>query len=180
MSDDVFRGMQLKITLPKNKQTKEKKQNFSLQLFSLCVSFPPLFFSLVSSKVSLVSSQQKTAPLSVALVFILSAGRTSHLSEHSLERTHHHARRHPLCCSAFLQYYKECFERKEREKRACCLWLYVAFIVLIGEKSTRRGLTNRHLICFFLSPKRIASHPIDRDGGIARSRVASWGRVRVV
>ena len=137
MSDDVFRGMHLKITLPKNKQSKEKKQNFSLlSVFPFLLSF---LFSLVSSKsFSRGSSQQKTAPLSVALVFILSAGRTSHLSEHSLERTHHHARRHPLCCSAFLQYYKECFERKEREKRACCLWLYVAFIVLIGEKSTRR------------------------------------------
>lgn len=81
----------------------EKKQNFSLfSLFPFLLFHFCLFFSIL--KVSLVSSQQKTA-LSVALVFILSAGRTSHLSEHSLERTHHHAQRHPLCCSAFLQYY---------------------------------------------------------------------------
>jgi hypothetical protein len=70
--------------------------------------------------------------------------RKTHLSSLRAQfRAHTSSRaeeRHPpLCCSLFLQYYyKECFERKEREKRARCLWLYVACIVLIGEKSTRR------------------------------------------
>ncbi len=66
-------------------------------------------------------------------------------------------------------------EKRERRERVVCGYSCVHHF---GEKSTHRRLTNRHLICFFLSPKRIASHPIDRDGGIARSRVASWGRAR--
>lgn len=118
--DDVFRGMHPKKSLCPSKTNKTRKKS-KTSLSSLSVSFPLLFSFL--SFLSFPHNKKLLPFLGVALVFILSARRTSHLSEHSLESTHHRARRHPLCCSAFLQYYKECFERKEREKRACCLWL---------------------------------------------------------
>ena len=110
--------------LPK-KQNKEKKQNFSLFPL-LSVSFP-LFFSLFSLQ---VSSQRKTSShLSKSCSRFHHLKRKTHLSSLRAQfRAHTSSRaeeRHPpLCCSLFLQYYyKECFERKEREKRARCLWL---------------------------------------------------------
>ena len=144
MSDDV-RGMHLKKNLAfalcsKTNKTRKKSK---ISLSSLSVS-SPLFFSLFSlSFLSIVSSQRKTSSLSKSCSrFHLK--RKTHLSSLRAQfRAHTSSRaeeRHPpLCCSLFFQYYyKECFERKEREKRARCLWLYVACIVLIGEKSTRR------------------------------------------
>ena len=123
------------------KQTKqlEKKQNFSLfSLFFFLSS--PLFFSLFS----LVSSQQKTSStfLVALLVFILSARRTSHLSEHSLERTHHRARKRDILLSVVLCSFNTTIksvlrEKRERRERVVCGYS-CAFIVLIGEKSTHR------------------------------------------
>ena len=117
------------------KQTKQggKKAKFLSLLFSVS---SPLFFSLFS----LVSSQQKTSSLSGSCSRFHFKRKTHLSSLRAQFRAHTSSRAEtpPLCCSAFLQYYKECFERKEREKRARCLWLYVACIVLIGEKSTRR------------------------------------------
>ena len=113
-----------KITLPfAQKQTKQggKKAKFLSLLFSVS---SPLFFSLFSlSFLSIVSSQRKTSSLSKSCSrFHLK--RKTHLSSLRAQcRAHTSSRaeeRHPpLCCSLFLQYYyKECFERKERERRA--------------------------------------------------------------
>ena len=120
--------------LPKNKQNKEKKQNFSL--FHL-LSF---LFSLFSS--SFLTTKNFFPPFSCSRFHLK---RKTHLSSLRAQfRAHTSSRaeeRHPpLCCSLFLQYYyKECFERKERERRERVVCGYiVACIVLIGEKSTRR------------------------------------------
>ena len=124
MSDDVFRGMhppQKKSRLcPKTNKTRKKSKT------SLCF-LSSLFFSLFSLK---VSSQRKTSShLSKSCSRFHHLKRKTHLSSLRAQfRAHTSSRaeeRHPpLCCSLFLQYYyKECFERKEREKRARCLWL---------------------------------------------------------
>ena len=123
------------------KQTKqlEKKQNFSL--FSLFFSLSsPLFFSLFS----LVSSQQKTSStfLVALLVFILSARRTSHLSEFTqFRRAHTSSRAETKILSVVLRSFNTIKsvlrEKRERRERVVCGYS-CAFIVLIGEKSTHR------------------------------------------
>ena len=123
--DDVFRGMHPKKSLCPSKTNKTRKKS-KTSLSSLSVS-----------------SQQKTSSLSGSCSRFHFKRKTHLSSLRAQFRAHTSSRaeeRHPpLCCSLFFQYYyKECFERKEREKRARCLWLYVACIVLIGEKSTRR------------------------------------------
>ena len=121
--------------LPKNKQNKEKSKS------SLC--FFPLSLSLSLSLK--VSSQRKTSShLSKSCSRFHHLKRKTHLSSLRAQfRAHTSSRaeeRHPpLCCSLFLQYYyKECFERKEREKRARCLWLYCCVHRFDWRKSTRR------------------------------------------
>ena len=117
--DDVFRGMHPKKSLCPSKTNKTRKKS-KTSLSSLSFLYSPLFFSLFA----LVSSQQKTSSLSSCSRFHFK--RKTHLSSLRAQfRAHTSSRAEtpPLCCSAFLQYYKECFERKEREKRACCLWL---------------------------------------------------------
>ena len=116
------------------KQTKQGKKAKLLSLLS--VSFPLLF-----SFLSFLSfpHNKKLLPFLVALVFILSARRTSHLSEHSLERTHHRARRHLLSVvlRSFNTIKSVLREKRERRERVVCGYS-CAFIVLIGEKSTHR------------------------------------------
>jgi len=120
--------------LPKNKQNKEKKQNFSLF---------PLLFSFLSFLSKFPHNEKLLPFLKVALLFIiLSARRTSHLSEHSLERTHHRARKRDILLSVVLCSFNTTIksvlrEKRERRERVVCGYI-VACIVLIGEKSTRR------------------------------------------
>ena len=106
------------------KQTKqlEKKQNFSLfSLFFFLSS--PLFFSLFS----LVSSQQKTSStfLVALLVFILSARRTSHLSEFTqFRRAHASSRSETKILSVVLRSFNTIKsvlrEKRERRERVVC------------------------------------------------------------
>ena len=158
------------------KQTKQgKKQNFSL--FSLCFLSSPLFFSLFS----LVSSQQKTSSLSSCSRFHFK--RKTHLSSLRAQfRAHTSSRAEtpPLCCSAFLQYYKECFERKEREKRACCLWLQLRVHRFDWRKKHAQVINESTSHLFFSFQKRISSRiPSTTDGGIAKkSRRSRRGVVR--
>ena len=133
--DDVFRGMHPKKSLcPKTNKTRKKSKT---SLSSLSVSFPLLFSFL--SFLSFPHNKKLLPFLGVALVFILSARRTSHLSEHSLERTHHRARRHLLSVvlRSFNTIKSVLREKRERRERVVCGYS-CAFIVLIGEKSTHR------------------------------------------
>ena len=118
------------------KQTKRGKKAKLLSLL-LSVSFPLLFSFL--SFLSFPHNKKLLPFLGVALVFILSARRTSHLSEHSLERTHHRARRHLLSVvlRSFNTIKSVLREKRERRERVVCGYS-CAFIVLIGEKSTHR------------------------------------------
>ena len=135
--DDVFRGMHPKKSLcPKTNKTTGKKA----KLLSLLSFFFPFLSSFLFSLFSRFLTTKNFFHLS-SCTSRFHFKRKTHLSSLRAQfRAHTSSRAEtpPLCCSAFLQYYKECFERKEREKRARCLWLYVACIVLIGEKSTRR------------------------------------------
>ena len=180
MSDDVFRGMppKKKISpLPKNKQNKEKKQNFSLFPF---LSF---LFSLFSS--SFLTTKNFFPPFSCSRFHLK---RKTHLSSLRAQfRAHTSSRaeeRHPpLCCSLFLQYYyKECFERKEREKRARCLWLYCCVHRFDWRKKHAQVINESTSHLFFSFQKRISSRiPSTDDGRWHRekvSQVASWGRAR--
>ena len=183
-SDDVFRGMHPKkkslCPLLKNKQNKEKKQ-ISLS------PFPLLFFSFLSF-LSIVSSQRKTSSLSKSCSRFHHLKRKTHLSSLRAQfRAHTSSRaeeRHPpLCCSLFLQYYyKECFERKEREKRARCLWLYCCVHRFDWRKKHAQVINESTSHLFFSFQKRISSRASHRrdDGRWHRekvSQVASWGRV---
>ena len=120
-----------------NKTRKKSKTSLSSLLF---FSFPLLFSFL--SFLSFPHNKKLLPFLGVALVFILSARRTSHLSEHSLERTHHRARRRDILLSVVLCSFNTTIksvlrEKRERRERVVCGYI-VACIVLIGEKSTRR------------------------------------------
>jgi hypothetical protein len=183
MSDDVFRGMHFE----KNhfalcsKKNKTRKKSKSSLLFPLS-----LFFSLFSLK---VSSQRKTSShLSKSCSRFHHLKRKTHLSSLRAQfRAHTSSRaeeRHPpLCCSLFLQYYyKECFERKEREKRARCLWLYCCVHRFDWRKKHAQVINESTSHLFFSFQKRISSRiPSTDDGRWHRekvSQVASWGRVR--
>ena len=134
--DDVFRGMHPKKSLcPKTNKTRKKSKTSLSSLFFF--SFPLLFSFL--SFLSFPHNKKLLPFLGVALVFILSARRTSHLSEHSLERTHHRARRHLLSVvlRSFNTIKSVLREKRERRERVICGYS-CAFIVLIGEKSTHR------------------------------------------
>ena len=100
------------------KQTKQGKKAKLLSLLS--VSFPLLFSFL--SFLSFPHNKKLLPFLGVALVFILSARRTSHLSEHSLERTHHRARRHLLSVvlRSFNTIKSVLREKRERRERVVC------------------------------------------------------------
>ena len=114
--------------------------------------------------------------------------RKTHLSSLRAQfRAHTSSRaeeRHPpLCCSLFLQYYyKECFERKEREKRARCLWLYCCVHRFDWRKKHAQVINESTSHLFFSFQKRISSRiPSTDDGRWHRekvSQVASWGRAR--
>ena len=172
MSDDVFRGMHFE----KNhfalcsKKNKTRKKSKSSLLFPLS-----LFFSLFSLK---VSSQRKTSShLSKSCSRFHHLKRKTHLSSLRAQfRAHTSSRaeeRHPpLCCSLFLQYYyKECFERKEREKRARCLWLYCCVHRFDWRKKHAQVINESTSHLFFSFQKRIssrASHRPTTDGGIAK------------
>ena len=161
------------------KQTKQGKKAKRLSVSS------PLFSFL--SFLSIVSSQRKTSSLSKSCSrFHLK--RKTHLSSLRAQfRAHTSSRaeeRHPpLCCSLFLQYYyKECFERKEREKRARCLWLYCCVHRFDWRKKHAQVINESTSHLFFSFQKRISSRiPSTDDGRWHRekvSQVASWGRVR--
>ena len=121
MSDDdvVFRGMHPKKSLcPKTNKTRKKSKTSLSSLFFF--SFPLLFSFL--SFLSFPHNKKLLPFLGVALVFILSARRTSHLSEHSLERTHHRARRHLLSIvlRSFNTIKSVLREKRERRERVVC------------------------------------------------------------
>ena len=183
MSDGVFRGMHLKknhfALCSKTNKTRKKSK---ISLSSLSVS-SPLFFSLFS----LVSSQQKTSSLSGSCSRFHFKRKTHLSSLRAQFRAHTSSRaeeRHPpLCCSLFLQYYyKECFERKEREKRARCLWLYCCVHRFDWRKKHAQVINESTSHLFFSFQKRISSRiPSTDDGRWHRekvSQVASWGRAR--
>ena len=177
MSDDVFRGMHFEkknhfALCSKKKQNKEKKQIFSLVSLSL-------FFSLFSLK---VSSQRKTSSHLSRCSRFHHLKRKTHLSSLRAQfRAHTSSRaeeRHPpLCCSLFLQYYyKECFERKEREKRARCLWLYCCVHRFDWRKKHAQVINESTSHCFFFPKANLIAHPIDRRRTVA-SRKSLAGRV---
>ena len=117
--DDVFRGMHPKKSLcPKTNKTRKKSKTSLSSLFFF--SFPLLFSFL--SFLSFPHNKKLLPFLGVALVFILSARRTSHLSEHSLERTHHRARRHLLSVvlRSFNTIKSVLREKRERRERVVC------------------------------------------------------------
>ena len=107
------------------KQTKQGKKANLLSLPSSLCFLSSFLFSLFSQSFL----TQKTSSLSKSCSRFHHLKRKTHLSSLRAQfRAHTSSRAEetpPLCCSLFLQYYyKECFERKEREKRARCLWLY--------------------------------------------------------
>ena len=176
--DDVFRGMHPKKSLcPKTNKTTGKKAKL-LSLLSFFFLSSPLFFSLFS----LVSSQQKTSStfLVALLVFILSARRTSHLSEHSLERTHHRARRHLLSVvlRSFNTIKSVLREKRERRERVVCGYSCVHHFDWRKKHAQVINESTSHL--FFSFQKRISSRiPSTTDGGIAKkSRRSRRGVVR--
>ena len=125
MSDDVFRGMHLKknhFALGSKKNKTRKKSKISLSSLCFLSSFLFSLFSLFSRS---FPHNKNFFPFSVALVFILSARRTSHLSEHSLERTHHRARKRDILLSVVLCSFNTTIksvlrEKRERRERVVC------------------------------------------------------------
>ena len=120
--DDVFRGMHPKKSLCPSKTNNTRKKS-KTSLSSLSVSFPLLFSFL--SFLSFPHNKKLLPFLGVALVFILSARRTSHLSEHSLERTHHRARKRDILLSVVLCSFNTTIksvlrEKRERRERVVC------------------------------------------------------------
>ena len=174
--DDVFRGMHPKKSLcPKTNKTRKKSKTSLSSLFFF--SFPLLFSFL--SFLSFPHNKKLLPFLGVALVFILSARRTSHLSEFTqFRRAHTSSRAETKILSVVLRSFNTIKsvlrEKRERRERVVCGYS-CAFIVLIGEKSTHRWLTNRHLICFFLSKSE--SHHASHRRRTVVSRKSLAGRV---
>ena len=135
--DDVFRGMHPKKSLCPSKTNKTRKKSKTSLSSLLSVSFPLLFSFL--SFLSFPHNKKLLPFLGVALVFILSARRTSHLSEHSLERTHHRARRHLLSVvlRSFNTIKSVLREKRERRERVVCGYTLRASFWL--EKKARAG-----------------------------------------
>ena len=167
--------------LPKNKQNKEKKQNFSLFLFSL---FPSSFlFSLFSQ----VSSQRKTSShLSKSCSRFHHLKRKTHLSSLRAQfRAHTSSRaeeRHLLSvvlCSFNTTIKSVLREKRERRERVVCGYSCVHRFDWRKKHAQVINESTSHL--FFSFQKRISSRiPSTDDGRWHRekvSQVASWGRV---
>lgn len=157
------------------KQTKQGKKAKFLSLLSLF----PLLFSFLSF-LSFPHNKKLLPFLGVALVFILSARRTSHLSEHSLERTHHRARRHLLSVvlRSFNTIKSVLREKRERRERVVCGYSCVHHFDWRKKHAQVINESTSHL--FFSFQKRISSRiPSTTDGGIAKkSRRSRRGVVR--
>jgi len=170
-----------KITLPfAQKKTKQGKKANLLSCFLSLFSF--------LSFLSKFPHNEKLLPTFLESCSRFHLKRKTHLSSLRAQfRAHTSSRaeeRHPpLCCSLFLQYYyKECFERKEREKRARCLWLYCCVHRFDWRKKHAQVINESTSHLFFSFQKRISSRiPSTDDGRWHRekvSQVASWGRAR--
>ena len=156
-----------------NKKRKKSKTSLSLSFLSAFLSFlSPKFSSQKQTFFAFCCSRRfhfkRTHLILLSLLFTEESARIIARSRDILS---------VVLCSFNTE---ECFERKERERERRGERESVVVAFISDWKKKHGWLTNRHLICFFLSP-RIASHLISTtDGGIARSRVASWGRAHGV
>lgn len=166
--------------MPKNKQNNWKKSKTSLS--SLFFFSFPLLFSFLSF-LSFPHNKKLLPFLGVALVFILSARRTSHLSEFTqFRRAHASSRAETKILSVVLRSFNTIKsvlrEKRERRERVVCGYSCVHHFDWRKKHAQVINESTSHL--FFSFQKRISSRiPSTTDGGIAKkSRRSRRGVVR--